>query len=100
MLFRSDLLPYQQATASAYASKMVNQLSEGIDCLDEAVTVLEGLIEEGYLIANHREKGMYLHQIVRPQLNAIRKCADALEAIMNKSTYPIPTYSDILFNFD
>ena len=95
-----DLLPYQQVSTSAFANKMVKKLSDSIDCLDDAITVLEGLIDEGNLIANHREKGLYLHQIVRPQLNEVRKCADALEAIMNKSNYPIPTYSDILFNFD
>ena len=40
---------------------------------------------------------MYYHDTVRPGMDAIRSAADALEDLTDKSYWPYPTYSDLLF---
>ena len=40
---------------------------------------------------------MYYHDTVIPGMNALRSEADALEMLTDKSYWPYPTYSDLLF---
>ena len=40
---------------------------------------------------------MYYHDTIVPGMNALRAEADVLEAMTDKSYWPYPTYSDLLF---
>ncbi len=40
---------------------------------------------------------MYAHETVIPAMEAARKAADALELMVDKKVWPLPTYADMLF---
>ena len=51
-------------------------------------------------LSDVRQKGLFMQQMVRPIMEEIRVHADLIESMMDKSLYPIPTYTDLLFTFD
>jgi glutamine synthetase len=76
-------------------TELLQKISSGIDQLYERCEVLcEHLkqIPQGSIsAANH------FAQVVVPAMDAVRAEADALELLTDKSYWPFPTYSDILF---
>ena len=76
-------------------SVLVRKLSGHTDSLYDAIeTLRHGLAN----VPKHPEAAaMYYHDTVIPGMNALRTEADALEAITDKSYWPYPTYSDLLF---
>ena len=74
---------------------LVHQLSEGMDALYEACNKLK---EDLCGIAGTGEDGaLYYREVISKDMDILRKLADDLEVITDKSYWPYPTYSDILF---
>ena len=74
---------------------LIHQLSEGIDALYDACSKLR---EDLSGIAGTGEDGArYYQQVISKDMADLRKIADELETITDKSYWPFPTYSDILF---
>ena len=74
---------------------LVHQLSEGMDALYEACNKLK---EDLCGIAGTGEDGaLYYREVISKDMDILRKLADDLEVITDKSYWPFPTYSDILF---
>ena len=74
---------------------LIHQLSEGTDALYDACSKLK---EDLAGIAGTGEDGArYYQQVICADMAAMRKIADDLEVITDKSYWPFPTYSDILF---
>ena len=74
---------------------LVGQLSGHTDALYDAMdalkTTLAAVPEDAESAAN------YYHDKIIPEMDAVRKEADFLEALTDKSYWPYPTYSDLLF---
>jgi len=68
----------------------ITELSKAIDVLDKAIA---GQDEEKDL----PEQAAYSHDTIITAMNEVRKYGDALEVIVAKKYWPIPTYQDILF---
>ncbi len=85
---------------SAYVLASKTQLTTQLDFAYQGCQILMQLLDESQHIESMREKGLFMQQRIRPQLDVIRDHADACEALMSRSNYPIPTYVDLLFNFD
>ena len=47
--------------------------------------------------ADSEAAARYFHDTVIPGMNAIRSAADMLEELTDKSYWPYPTYSDLLY---
>ena len=76
-------------------SVLVRKLSGHTDSLYDAIETLRHGLDN---VPKHPEAAaMYYHDTVIPGMNALRTEADALEAITDKSYWPYPTYSDLLF---
>ena len=76
-------------------SVLVRKLSGHTDSLYDAIETLRHGLDN---VPKHPEAAaMYYHDTVIPGMNAMRTEADALEAITDKSYWPYPTYSDLLF---
>ena len=76
-------------------SVLVRKLSGHTDCLYDAIENLRHGLEN---VPKQREAAaMYYHDTIVPGMNALRTEADALEAMTDKSYWPYPTYSDLLF---
>lgn len=87
-------------SVSQYIDHVKNQLVFHMDKAHQGCLDLQNLLDESNALGSIREKGLYMHQRIRPQLQLIRNHADALETWMDKTHYPIPSYVDLLFDFD
>ena len=74
---------------------MVRQLSEHSDCLYDAIDILRNALQN--VPEGAERASRYYHDTVIPGMKAIRTQADALEALTDKSYWPYPTYSDLLY---
>jgi len=74
---------------------LISRLSEGIDQLYDACDTLNAHIQE---VPTDSEQGtQFYHSVIVPDMDRIRTLADGLELLTDKSYWPFPTYSDILF---
>ena len=76
-------------------SVLVRQLSKHTDSLYDAIDILRHTMEA--VPKDAKAAAMYYHDSVIPGMNALRSEADMLETLTDKSYWPYPTYSDLLF---
>ena len=74
---------------------LVRDLSVHIDALYDTIDILRHALDA--VPKNAEAAAMYYHDTIVPGMNALRTEADALESITDKSYWPYPTYSDLLF---
>ena len=90
------LVVKQSIGASCHAETvLVRQLSGLTDSLYDTLDTLQHVMEN--VPKNAEAAAMYYHDSVIPGMNALRSQADELEALTDKSCWPYPTYSDLLF---
>ena len=76
-------------------SVLVRNLSGHTDCLYDAIETLRHSMRN--VPKQAEQAAMYYHDTILPGMAALRTEADALEALTDKSYWPYPTYSDLLF---
>ncbi len=76
-------------------SELVNQLSQHTDSLYDCIELLSHGLSN--VPKEAKAAAMYYHDTIIPGMNALRSEADALERLTDKSYWPYPTYSDLLF---
>ena len=74
---------------------LLQQLSQQTDALFEAVNTLRQALES--LPEDAVRTARQFHDRVIPCMNTLRTAADALETLTDKSYWPYPTYSDLLY---
>lgn len=74
---------------------LLTRLSDSCDRLYESITALQEILT--HVPATTAAAADYHRNTVVPVMETLRSHADALEAITDKSYWPFPTYSDILF---
>ena len=74
---------------------LVRNLSGHTDSLYDAIETLRHGLEN--VPKNAEAAAMYYHDTIIPGMVALRAEADMLEALTDKSYWPYPTYSDLLF---
>ena len=76
-------------------SRLLQTLSEHTDGLYDAVERLKTDLTQ---VPKDAEKAAkYYHDVIVPGMNQVRREADLLEELTDKSCWPYPTYSDLLF---
>ncbi len=86
----------QHIGASCRAEQaLITRLSQETDDLYDAIEALKSVLSgvPGDAVA----ASVYYHGTVIPAMDALRAHADALETLTNKSYWPYPTYSDLLY---
>ena len=82
--------------ASCWAERgIVSDLSAACDRLYDHVQSLKGALNQ--VPANPEEAAMHYRQVVVSYMEEVRHQADILESLTDKSHWPYPTYSDLLF---
>jgi len=82
--------------ASCHAeSVLIRHLSGHTDSLFDAIGILRHALET--VPGNAEAAARHYHDSVVPGMNAIRSQADMLEILTDKSYWPYPTYSDLLY---
>ena len=74
---------------------LVKALSSHTDQLYDAIETLRFDLKA--VPSQSESAASYYHDVVIPAMEAIRKEADTLETLTDKSCWPYPTYSDLLF---
>lgn len=77
--------------------KLAGELSENLDRLEEAVTILEDRLNV-HKSDDCLQNALYYKDSILPAMAEVRKYADRLEMIVAEKYWPFPTYSDLLFN--
>ena len=76
-------------------SKLVERLSSATDALYDNVEKLKMDLEA--MPQDAKARAEYIHATITADMNAVRAEADLLEQLTDKSYWPYPTYSDLLF---
>ena len=75
--------------------ELAKKLSAGCDALYDNVEKLKAALSG--VSGNAQQAAAYYHDVVLPAMDAVRAEADTLETLTDKSCWPYPTYSDLLF---
>ena len=76
-------------------SALIRQLSVHTDALYDSVDALRHALDA--LPKERADAAKYNYEIIIPGMQSIRSAADMLETLTDKSYWPYPTYSDLLF---
>lgn len=63
----------------------------------EAMNHLKEVTEEAFKMEDGKEKAFYYRRQVFPAMENLRKPVDALEMLVDKEIWPMPSYGDLLF---
>ena len=77
-------------------SNLVQKLSKHTDSLYDAIDSMRHLLKA--VPQGAQKAADYYHDVIIPAMNTLRSEADILETLTDKSYWPYPTYSDLLFN--
>ena len=87
-------------SVGADASVQKNLLVEVSDKLTKAKTALDVLTDvriQSKSIKNHKERAFFFKEQVVPAMNELRMHIDSLERIVDAKAWPVPTYSELIF---
>lgn len=90
----------KSACADADVSVQVELLKETSSLLakaQKALVALEKVIVEAEAKAEGKEVAVFFREVVVPAMAELRAPIDALEVIVDKEVWPVPTYGDLLF---
>ena len=74
---------------------LIRNLAQHTDSLYDAIDALRNILET--VPQGAQKTADYYHDVVIPAMQTLRREADILEAMTDKSYWPYPTYSDLLF---
>ena len=75
--------------------ELAKDLSFHTDALYDAIEQMKCLLAD--VPANAEKAAAYYHDVVIPGMEKMRYEADLLESLTDKSYWPYPTYSDLLY---
>ena len=84
------------ADAGVQAS-LLNEVSTKLADMKAALTKLTEVEKTASSIKNAKEQAFYYKDTVTVAMEALRKPADELEMLVDKSVWPFPTYADLIF---
>ncbi len=80
-----------------YEKGIIEKASALLDIVYEKTSELEGSLNEAKKIADTQEKANYYRDIVIPLMEELRVSADELEVICDRTIWPYPDYTEMLF---
>ena len=84
------------ADASVQAD-LLKEVSAKLAKTKEALAALEGKLAGAAEIESQKELAFYYKDVVRVAMDDLRAPVDALEMLVDKKVWPMPTYGDLLF---
>ena len=82
----------------AAEAALLKSITERNARLFEAINNLRDAIQATRHSADALENAQYERYIIIPAMSKVREIADELETLVDKKTWPFPTYDDLLFN--
>lgn len=84
-------------TSFAYGKTLHDKLSTLISDIDSKTRELEGALDDIHTIDSLEDMSHFAQDVLRPSMERIRELCDTLELTLPKDIYPVPSYSDMLF---
>ena len=79
-------------------AELLNLVSAKLAEAKKAVQRLEAVIvEAAALESSAREQAFFFHETVMEAMAALRAPIDALETVVDKEVWPVPSYGDLIF---
>ncbi len=75
----------------------LKSILENLKGLKQKEVELEKLLEEAVLVSGKYEQAKFYRDKVRKKMEELRDFADQLERLVEKKSWPLPTYEDLLF---
>ena len=76
-------------------SELLQRMTTLTDTLYDDCETLKVLLAK--IPGNQDDAALYFRKVIIPAMDAVRSAADALEELTDKSYWPFPTYSDLLY---
>lgn len=77
--------------------ELLQKLSAKLEEANDALHLLEEKLMVAGSMTNQKELAFYYKDEIMPAMTALRAPVDALEMLVDKKVWPIPTYSDLIF---
>ena len=81
----------------AHERRELATLTEGVDAIYRGLDALHEAHETAEAIADSQQRADAYAHSVRPAMDALRAAVDAMEPIVARDYWPVPTYDDLLF---
>lgn len=78
--------------------KIASKLNDLCDKFYESIERLEKIVAEACTISDVQKQAEFFHDYVLAEMDIMRNIADEIEINMPQDLYPIPTYSEIIYN--
>ncbi len=92
------VLAVKEAGADASVqTDLLKEVSAKLAQTKEALAALEGKLAGAAGIETQKELAFYYKDVVRVAMDDLRAPVDALEMLVDKKVWPMPTYGDLLF---
>lgn len=78
--------------------KIADKLNELCDNFYDSIERLEKIVADARKISDVQKQAEFFHDYVLAEMNIMREIADEIEINMPQDLYPIPTYSEIIYN--
>ena len=87
-------LGYQAVAEEA----MAQQLGDLADAFYDSIQTLEQRVNAACEVSGIQEQAQTFHDTVLPEMERMRTISDTIERIMPSNRYPIPNYSEMIYN--
>ena len=92
------VIAVQNAGVDASVQKeMLVEVSEKLAKAKAALAVLEEVRTQSKSIKRHKERAFFFKETVVPAMSELRKHIDSLERIVDAKAWPVPNYSELIF---
>ena len=78
-------------------SMQLKAVSEKLNLLQKALVILIESDEKASAMEEGKSQAFYYKDVVKTAMENLRTPADALEMLVDKKVWPIPTYADLIF---
>lgn len=78
-------------------SRLLDKTSDLLEAAENALDKLSEVTSIAAQKAEGEEQARYFHEEVMPAMDALRMPVDQLEMIVNKESWPMPSYGDLIF---
>ena len=79
-------------------TNMAEKLNELADKFYDSIQRLEERVNKACLVEGARQQAEFFHDYVLAEMDIMREIADEIELIMPRTEWPIPTYSEMIYN--
>ena len=77
--------------------ELLEKTSANLKCTSEAMNELSRLVEAYSTYPSGRERALFCRREMVPAMENLRKPVDALEMMVDKEMWPMPSYGDLIF---